>query len=106
MLHVHTAQGDRETEQIVKRYGKRPVAFLQEIGYLDEQLLAVHLTDATDEEAELIARSGARMVLCSGSIGIIDGIVPPAYVFRRAGGLVALGSDQAPATTATTCSTR
>jgi 5-methylthioadenosine/S-adenosylhomocysteine deaminase len=35
------------------------------------------------------------MALCSGSIGIIDGIVPPAKVFREAGGLVALGSDQA-----------
>jgi 5-methylthioadenosine/S-adenosylhomocysteine deaminase len=35
------------------------------------------------------------MALCSGSIGIIDGIVPPAHVFRRSGGPVALGSDQA-----------
>jgi len=35
------------------------------------------------------------MALCSGSIGIIDGIVPPAHAFRSAGGLVALGSDQA-----------
>ena len=95
MIHLHTAQGDREIDQMIKRYGKRTPAYLQAIGYLDEQLLAVHLTEATDEETELIARSGARMALCSGSIGIIDGIVPPAYVFRRAGGLVALGSDQA-----------
>ena len=36
------------------------------------------------------------MVLCSGSIGIIDGIVPPAAAFQAAGGMVALGSDQAP----------
>src|SRR5262249_35107849 len=34
--------------------------------------------------------------LCSGSIGIIDGIVPPAAAFQSAGGNVALGSDQAP----------
>jgi len=95
MLHTHLAQGDRETEQIMKRYGKRPVAFMEELGYLDEQLLAVHLTDATNEEAAQIARSGARMILCSGSIGIIDGLVPPAYAFKQAGGLVALGSDQA-----------
>jgi 5-methylthioadenosine/S-adenosylhomocysteine deaminase len=36
------------------------------------------------------------MALCSGSIGIIDGIVPPAAAFQSAGGNVALGSDQAP----------
>lgn len=95
MLHVHTAQGDREMEQMIKRYGERTPAFLQEIGYLDEQLLVVHLTEATEEEAAMIARSGARMALCSGSIGIIDGIVPPAYAFKQAGGLVCLGSDQA-----------
>ncbi|MEZ4870395.1 MAG: amidohydrolase family protein [Caldilineaceae bacterium] len=95
MIHLHTAQGDREIDQMLKRYGKRTPAYLQEIGYLDEQLLAVHLTEATDAETELLAHSGARMALCSGSIGIIDGIVPPAHVFRQAGGLVALGSDQA-----------
>lgn len=95
MLHVHVAQGDREIEQMLKRYGQRTPAFLDEIGYLDEQLLAVHLTEATDEETTLIAERGAKMALCSGSIGIIDGIVPPAHVFRQAGGVVALGSDQA-----------
>ncbi|MCB0047147.1 MAG: amidohydrolase family protein [Caldilineaceae bacterium] len=94
-IHMHTAQGDREIEQMEKRFGLRTPAYLAEIGYLDEQLLAVHLTEATDEEAELIAHSGASMALCSGSIGIIDGIVPPAKVFRDAGGAVGLGSDQA-----------
>jgi 5-methylthioadenosine/S-adenosylhomocysteine deaminase len=95
LLHMHVAQGDREIDQMIKRYGKRTPAFLDQIGYLDDQLLAVHLTEATDDETALIAYSGARMVLCSGSIGIIDGIVPPAAHFRACGGLVALGSDQA-----------
>ena len=38
----------------------------------------------------------SSMVLCSASIGVIDGVVPPARFFRDAGGYVALGSDQAP----------
>jgi 5-methylthioadenosine/S-adenosylhomocysteine deaminase len=95
MIHMHVAQGDREIDQMMKRYGQRTPAFLDRLGYLDDQLLAVHLTEATEEEAERIARRGASMVICSGSIGIIDGIVPPARAFRSAGGLVALGSDQA-----------
>jgi 5-methylthioadenosine/S-adenosylhomocysteine deaminase len=95
MIHMHVAQGDREIEQMLQRFGQRTPAYLNELGYLDDQLLAVHLTEATDEEAALLARSDARMALCSGSIGIIDGIVPPAKAFRDAGGLVALGSDQA-----------
>jgi len=95
MLHVHVAQGDREIDQMVKRYGQRTPAFLQDNGLLNQRLLAVHLTEATDEETDLIARSGAPMALCSGSIGIIDGIVPPAHRFRQQGGVVGLGSDQA-----------
>jgi 5-methylthioadenosine/S-adenosylhomocysteine deaminase len=94
-LHMHVAQGAREAEQILKRYGKRSIALLAELGYLDDQLLAVHMTDATDAETEQVARSGASMALCSGAIGIIDGIVPPANRFRQAGGWVALGSDSA-----------
>ena len=95
-IHMHTQQGERETFQVVKRYGKRPVEWLKEIGYLDESLIAVHLTDADDDEARVVAASGASMILCPGSIGIIDGIVPPSTAFQGAGGNVALGSDQAP----------
>lgn len=95
-IHMHVQQGDRETYQIEKRYGKRPTAFLDELGYLDSSLIAVHLTDCTDEEAAHIARKGASMIVNPGSIGIIDGIVCPSVAFQEAGGPVALGSDQAP----------
>ena len=95
-LHMHVQQGDRETWQITRRYGKRPVDFLEEIGYLNEDLIAVHLTDCTDEEAQKVARSGATMVVNPGSIGIVDGIVCPSVAFQQAGGCCGLGSDQAP----------
>jgi 5-methylthioadenosine/S-adenosylhomocysteine deaminase len=95
MLHVHVAQGDREIDQMVKRYGQRTPAFLADNQLLNDRLLAVHLTEASDDETDLIAESGTSMALCSGSIGIIDGIVPPAHRFRQKGGIVGLGSDQA-----------
>jgi len=95
LLHMHVAQGHYEIDQMRRRYGKRTPAFLEQIGYLDDQLIVVHLTEATADETAMIAYSGAHMVLCSGSIGITEGIVPPAAEFRTAGGPVALGSDQA-----------
>ncbi|MBQ2896428.1 MAG: amidohydrolase family protein [Oscillospiraceae bacterium] len=95
MLHVHLAQGKRETIQMMKRYNMRSIPFMDELGYLDNKLIAAHITDATTEEAQLLARRGASMVLCSGSIGIIDGEVPPAWEFMKAGGYAALGTDQA-----------
>lgn len=95
-IHMHVAQGDREIDQMVKRYGKRTIPFLDELGYLDSRLMAVHLTEATKDETCLVAKRGASMIYCAGSIGIIDGLVPPIMEFLEAGGQAALGSDQAP----------
>jgi 5-methylthioadenosine/S-adenosylhomocysteine deaminase len=95
-IHMHVSQSEREINQMVKRYGKRSIQYLDELGYLNPSLLAVHLTTATPEETHAVAKSGAGMVLCSGSIGITNGIVPPAYEFLEVSNRLALGSDQAP----------
>lgn len=95
-IHMHVQQGNREIYQIEKRYGKRTTEFLQDLGYLDNSLIAVHLTECNDLETQIIAKSGASMVVNPASIGIIDGLVCPSTVFQEAGGNVALGSDQAP----------
>ncbi|MFB4159306.1 amidohydrolase family protein [Geomicrobium sp. JSM 1781026] len=95
-LHMHVAQGDREIDQMLLRYGKRSIPYLEEHGFLNERLMAVHLTEATAKETKTVASSGAAMILCSGSIGIIDGIVPPAKEFLETSDRFALGSDQAP----------
>lgn len=95
-IHMHVAQGDREITQMEKRYGKRTIPFLDEIGYLDYRLMAVHLTKATEQETKYLAKKGAGMILCSGSIAIIDGLVPPAAAFLSVSNRLALGSDQAP----------
>jgi 5-methylthioadenosine/S-adenosylhomocysteine deaminase len=93
-LHMHIGQGDREMLQMKNRYGMRPVEFLESIGYLDEQLIAVHMVKCTEEEVEQIAASGASMAFCPSSLIICDGIVPPADIFLGAGGKVCLGTDE------------
>ena len=93
-IHMHIGQGPREMLQMKNRYGKRPVGFLGEIGYLDERLLAAHMVLCTDDEVRTVARSGASMAFCPSSLIICDGIVPPADVFSREGGSVCLGTDE------------
>jgi len=95
-MHIHLSQGDRETQQMLMRYGSRTIPWMHKNGFLDDKVIGIHLTDAFDEEAALAAKCGIGMVLCSGSIGIIDGIAPPAKAFQDAGGYAGLGSDQAP----------
>lgn len=95
MIHMHVAQGDREIHQVVQRHGMRSVALLDSIDYIDKQLFGVHLTEATDDEVDLMVERGSTMGLCSGCIGLVDGIVPPARRFHEMGGWVGLGTDAA-----------
>ena len=96
LMHLHVAQDPRENNATLQRYGLRAIPFLDSIGLLAPDLIAVHLCFAGPNEVEMVVRSGAPMTCCSNSIGIIDGVVPPAWQFVQLGGTVALGSDQAP----------
>jgi 5-methylthioadenosine/S-adenosylhomocysteine deaminase len=91
-IHMHIGQGEREIIQMKNRYGKRPVEFLADIGYLDKRLIAVHMVKCADEEVARIAESGASMAFCPSSLIICDGIVPPADIFLDNGGSVCLGT--------------
>jgi 5-methylthioadenosine/S-adenosylhomocysteine deaminase len=94
LLHLHVSQDHRENRATMRRAGLRAIPYLDSIGLLAPDLIAVHLSTATEDEVKLVASRGARMVCCSNSIGIIDGVVPPAALFNQLGGVVALGSDQ------------
>ncbi len=94
-IHMHVAQGQREHQQMMKRHGIRSIPYLEREGMLGERLLAVHLTEASDDEVKTLARSGSGLIICSGSIAIIDGLVPPLGEFLRHSDRAALGSDQA-----------
>jgi cytosine/adenosine deaminase-related metal-dependent hydrolase len=73
--------------------GKSPVAFADELGALGPHVLAVHLTDARNDELELIARREAPVVFCPRSNLYIETRLPPLIAARAAGLLPALGTD-------------
>jgi 5-methylthioadenosine/S-adenosylhomocysteine deaminase len=95
-VHMHVAQGEREQLQIAVRYGSSTVDVLDDEGLLSERLLAAHLHGASESERRRLASAGVRMVGCPSSICAIDGIVPPIAEYRDHGGVVAVGTDQAP----------
>ena len=93
-IHMHLQQGGRETEQMLMRYGKRSIPMLAELGYLDDDFIGIHLYDATEDEVRIVAESGASMINCANSIGLISAKIPPAVLFKSLGGRVGLGTDQ------------
>ena len=94
-IYTHLSQTEEENYQTVLRNGCRPTELLDKLGYLGPKLVAAHMTYATMDEVKYVASTGTALVLCSNSISLVRGMLPPAQEYMEAGGLVALATDQA-----------
>jgi 5-methylthioadenosine/S-adenosylhomocysteine deaminase len=94
-IHIHVHETLHEVEQAEQQNGKRPLQRLQELGLINPNLLAVHMTQLTDAEISLLAESGSHIVHCPESnLKLASGFCPVAKCLT-AGINVALGTDGA-----------
>jgi len=92
-VHIHVHETIAEIEQSIKQYGKRPLERLNDLGLVSPNLMAVHLTQVTDEEIALLAESGSHVVHCPESnLKLASGFCPVTKLMD-AGINVALGTD-------------
>jgi 5-methylthioadenosine/S-adenosylhomocysteine deaminase len=92
-MHLHETAW--EVEQSVQAHGRRPLARLADLGLASPQLVAIHMTQASTEDLDLLANSGASVVHCPESnLKLGSGICPVAQLLAR-GVRVALGTDGA-----------
>jgi 5-methylthioadenosine/S-adenosylhomocysteine deaminase len=94
-IHIHLHETSDEIEQAVSSTGQRPIERLNELGLLSPRLLAVHMTQLTDEEITLVAETGAHVLHCPESnLKLASGFCPT-YKLQQAGINIALGTDGA-----------
>ena len=90
-MHVHETAG--EIEDSLKEHGKRPIARLHELGLINPNLLAVHMTQLTQEEISLVAEAGVTVVHCPESnLKLASGFCPVNELLKS-GSKVILGTD-------------
>jgi 5-methylthioadenosine/S-adenosylhomocysteine deaminase len=93
MMHIHETAG--EIMMATADGGPRPLERLHGLGLLGPRLLAVHMTQLTDDEITLLAQTGTSVVHCPESnLKLASGFCPVEKL-RRAGVNVALGTDGA-----------
>ena len=92
-VHIHLHETADEIEQAVKTTGKRPLARLQELGLVSPNLVAVHMTQLSDEEIHMIAEAGSHVVHCPESNLKLASGYCPVQKLLDAGVNVALGTD-------------
>ena len=94
-IHIHLHETVHEVKQAQAQTGQRPLQRLQELGLINPSLIAVHMTQLTDEEISLFAESGAHIVHCPESnLKLASGFCQLAKCLA-AGINVALGTDGA-----------
>ena len=92
-LHLHIAEQQREVDECLSNYGRRPVRWLLENFDVGDRWCLVHATHMDVDETEALAKSGAVVCLCpSTEANLGDGLFP-LRAFLRDGGRIAIGSD-------------
>ena len=94
-IHIHLSETRWEVDEVRKKHGQTPVAFLQDVGFLSERLIAAHCVWVTPEEIDMLASHGVGVSHCPESnLKLASGIAPvPAML--KAGLKVSLGTDGA-----------
>ena len=92
-LHIHVAETQEESGIILKRYGKRPLAFLDELGYLDHQAVFAHGVEIN--EAEIARLADSQVAIAHNPISnlkLASGIAPVVQL-QKAGVAVGIATD-------------
>ena len=92
-LHIHVAETQEESGIILKRYGKRPLAFLDELGYLDHQAVFAHGVELN--EAEITRLADSQVAIAHNPISnlkLASGIAPVVQL-QMAGVAVGIATD-------------
>ena len=89
----HLSESQDEVRQVKERYGCSPVVHLERLGLLKGHLIADHCVVLTDEEMDLIAERGVRVVHNPESnMKLASGVAPiPDLLARHV--VVGLGTD-------------
>lgn len=63
-IHMHLHETAQEISDSKEQYGKSPIARLDGLGLLNPRMIAVHMTQLTNDEIELCAQKGINIAHC------------------------------------------
>ena len=94
-IHMHVHETAHEIRQGIEETGLHPLQRLHELGMINSDFIAVHMTQLTDDEIQQYAQTGGHIVHCPESnLKLASGFCPVAKCLE-AGINVALGTDGA-----------
>ncbi len=93
--HIHVSETKDQLVQSVARYGRTPVEILEDVGLLAQPLIGAHTVHVTENDLDLLAKSGAGVVHCPKTFLKLASGIAPITRMRERGIPVAFGTDGA-----------
>ncbi len=94
-VHIHLSETEWEVKEIISRHGKRPVEYLEDLGFLDASVLAAHCVWVDDKEINLLAERKTGVSHCiESNLKLASGIAPVVKMINS-GVKVTFGTDGA-----------
>jgi len=95
MITIHLSETKSEVQDIKEKYGMTPVEFLDELGFLGDDVIAAHGVWLSDREIEILAKKGVTIVHNPASNMKLASGVMSIEKLLKAGVNIALGTDGA-----------
>lgn len=92
-FHMHLSESVYEPTWALEKYGKRPVEVYDELGILDNNILASQVVQMSEEEKEILLKKNVNMIHMPLSNCEVGGGIAPYPDFIAQNGNVGLGSD-------------
>ncbi len=93
-IHIHLSETESEVSDCIEAHGKRPAAYLDELGVLGPKTVLAHGVWLDEEELELIAERGSTVVANpAANMKLAVGGVLPYPRAASAGVAIGLGTD-------------
>lgn len=94
LVHYHLSETRREVHEHEAKTGRRPVDWLDEIGFLGPGQVAAHAVWLTSQEIQRLAARKVGIAHCASSnLKLASGGVAPVVELRAAGAVVGIGTD-------------
>jgi len=92
-VHMHVHETAQEIKDSLELHGVRPLDRLDQLGLLNPNLLAVHMTQLTAEEITQIADAGVTVLHCPESNLKLASGMCPVHALKQAKARVIIGTD-------------
>ncbi len=92
-INVHLHETENEIQQSLELFNKRPIQRLDDLGFLNSNVLAVHAAVLNDEDINILTKNNVHIIHCPESnMKLASGICPVEKLLNN-GLNVALGTD-------------